>query len=159
MINENRAARVVETLKSQNKSISVAESLTGGGLASMIVSVPGASDVFRGGVVAYQPEVKTKVLGVSATAIHDHTTVCPEVVSQMAEGALALFDSDCSLATTGVAGPGPSEGHPAGTVYVSLVIRGERPEVRRLELSGDRDRVRELSCEAALELFCEYFDV
>lgn len=162
---EDLAGEAISRLTKADHSIAVAESLTGGDLCGALVCVSGASEVVRGGVVAYQAPIKTKVLGVSAEVIASSTTVCPAVARQMARGVSELMDADFALATTGVAGPGPSEGHPAGTVYVCLAQRLEsavageyRYRVLRLQLAGERNLVRLESTSAALRLLCDHFD-
>lgn len=139
-----------------------AESLTGGLLCSALVDVPGASDVLRGGVVAYAAEVKASVLGVPADVLAAHGTVHEATASAMARGAARLTGTPYAVATTGVAGPGPSEGHPAGTVFVAVRAPGDEPDgvvhVRGLLLDGDRGAVRAGAVTAALSLLLEVLD-
>lgn len=145
------AGRLLEALAARGWSLGTAESLTGGLLAATVVAVPGASQVFHGSVVAYDPGVKVEVLGVSADLVERVGTVDQEVVSQMALGARRVLGVDVALATTGVAGPGPSEGHPAGTVW--LACAGPTGvTARRLALTGDRSQVRSGAVLAALAL-------
>lgn len=135
------AGRLLEGLAARGWSLGAAESLTGGLLAATVVAVPGASQVFHGSVVAYDPGVKVDVLGVPADLVERVGTVDEAVAAQMAIGARRVLGVDVALATTGVAGPGPSEGHPAGTVWLAcatptgvttrlLALAGERPQVR-----------------------------
>ena len=135
------AADVVDALRSANATVAMAESLTGGLLCATLVSVSGASDVVRGAVVAYAPELKTDLLGVDAGLIAEHGTVTPEVALQMAVGARERLGATYGLSTTGVAGPGPAEGRPAGTVHIGIAAPGGA-WTRRLELAGDRDTIR-----------------
>lgn len=148
---DQAAVRLVEVLRAGGLTLGCAESLTGGLLTAAVVGVPGASDVLRGGVVAYAPEVKTRVLGVDASLVGRVGTVHADVAVAMARGALDVLGCDLAVATTGVAGPGPSEGHPAGTVYVACVTR-QVCEVRGLLVDGDRAQVREVTVRTALEL-------
>lgn len=151
------AARALDALRERGLTLAVAESLTGGELAATLVSVPGASDVFRGGVVSYAVDIKSGVLGVSEQLLRDHGAVYPQVASQMAGGVRRLLRSDVALSTTGVAGPGPSEGHPAGTVFVGFagfVAPGESA-ARELALAGDRSAIRAATVERALMLLLE----
>ena len=135
------AADVVDALRSANATVSTAESLTGGLLCATLVSVSGASDVVRGGVVAYAPGLKTDLLGVDAGLIVEHGTVTSDVARQMAVGARDRLGATYGLSTTGVAGPGPSEGHPAGTVHIGMA--GPTGTLtRQLALTGDRDTIR-----------------
>ena len=145
------AGRLLEERADRGWSLGTAESLTGGLLAATIVGVPGASSVFAGSVVAYDPVVKTSVLGVDPALIDRVGTVHEEVAGQMATGARRVLDVDLALATTGVAGPGPSEGHPAGTVWVACAT-AKGVKARLVTLSGERPAVRAGAALAALEL-------
>lgn len=145
------AAALLDVLRAAGLTVGCAESLTGGLLAATVVGVPGASEVLRGGVVAYAADVKASVLGVDANLLARHGTVHPDVALQMAVGARRVLGCDLALATTGVAGPGPSEGHPAGTVFIACVSDA-RQEVRSLRLDGDRAEIRRQSVAAALDL-------
>ena len=141
-----RAASVVEALTERSLTIAVAESLTGGLLVAELVSVPGASVVVRGGVVAYATALKHSVLGVSESLLAEFGPVHPEVAGQMATGvrtALAVdgIAADIGISTTGVAGPGSQDGHPAGTAYVGIAI-GDHVSVLGLTLTGDREAIR-----------------
>jgi nicotinamide-nucleotide amidase len=140
------SARIVAALTRRGLSLAVAESLTGGLLVSAIVDTPGASAVLRGGVVAYDTRAKASVLGVDADLLARVGAVDPDVALEMAEGVRRVFalgssPADIGIATTGVAGPEPQDGHPVGTVFVAWVV-GDRREVRRLELSGERSQIR-----------------
>lgn len=115
------AAQLVRLLGQQGRTIAVAESLTGGLVAATIVGVPGASAVFRGGVVAYATDVKASVLGVDPGLLGRVGAVDPDVADEMAYGVARLLGADYGLATTGVAGPDLQDGQPVGTVFVSVV--------------------------------------
>ncbi len=145
------AGRLLERLGARGWSLGTAESLTGGLLAATVVDVPGASRVFAGSVVAYDPQVKIGVLGVDEGLIARVGTVDEEVARQMAQGARRVLSVDLVLATTGVAGPGPSEGHPVGTVWLACASPAG-VFTRRLALTGERARVRSGAVEAALLL-------
>ncbi|SNC61438.1 nicotinamide-nucleotide amidase [Kytococcus aerolatus] len=151
------AARVVAVLTARGETVAVAESLTGGLVAASLTAVPGASVVVRGGVVAYATEVKASVLGVDPARLERTGPVDAEVAREMARGVARLLGADWGLATTGVAGPGPADGHPAGTVHVAVARRGragreDRWELtdRVLRLDGDREAVREGTVTALL---------
>ncbi len=151
---EPGVAALLECLGDGGWSLGTAESLTGGLLAATIVSVPGASEVFAGSVIAYDPEVKTRVLGVEPSLIERRGTVDERVVAAMATGARRVLGVDVALATTGVAGPGPSEGHPAGTVWLACASpAGVR--TRLLTLTGDRSAVRSGAVGGAVDLGLE----
>ncbi|MCQ2335813.1 MAG: CinA family protein [Paludibacteraceae bacterium] len=106
-------------------TISTAESCTGGNIAHLITSVAGSSAYYKGGVVSYCNEVKINVLGVKASDIEKYGVVSKQVAEAMAMGVRKLLDTDYAVATTGVAGPGASEGIPAGTVWVGICSRTE----------------------------------
>ncbi|MDK6471506.1 CinA family protein, partial [Streptococcus agalactiae] len=112
--NHTLAAQLIQGCKDMGYSIAVAESLTGGWLASSIVDIPGASTVFRGGALTYQTQTKASVLGVSAEELEQTGPYTDSVARQMAEGVLKLYSADMAIATSGVAGPGDDGGHPAG---------------------------------------------
>jgi nicotinamide-nucleotide amidase len=153
------AEQVVAALRTTGSTLSCAESLTGGLVCAALVDVPGASDVLIGGVVAYAPAVKASLLGVPDVVLGEHGTVHPATAEHMASGVAGLLGSTHAVATTGVAGPGPSEGHPAGTVYVAVRAPGAATsgEVRvcGLHVGGDRAEVRAGAVEAALVLLLE----
>ena len=145
------ALDVIDALRGTGQTVATAESLTGGLLCATLVDVPGASDVLRGGVVAYLAETKSDVLGVDRSLIERVGTVHPEVAAAMAEGAVRVMGSTWGVATTGVAGPEPSEGKPVGTVHVAVAGPGG-VQTRDLSLHGDRRLVREQAVDAALSL-------
>lgn len=140
--------------REQGLTVAVAESLTGGLLSSELVGPPGASDVVLGAVVAYATEVKATVLGVDAELLAERGPVDGEVAAQMALGVARLLSARCGVATTGVAGPGPQDGKPAGRVHVAA-SRDDVVRTRQLDLPGNREAVRERAALAALELLHE----
>ena len=148
------AAALVALVTAQRRTIAVAESLTGGALASAIVDVPGASTVLRGGVVAYATDLKASVLGVDGDLLAREGAVHPLVAEQMAAGVARLADASVGLATTGVAGPDPQDGQPVGTVFVAVQADG-RSTVRRLALEGDRAAIRAAAVDRAIDLALE----
>lgn len=150
------ASEVLATLRSRGWRLGVAESLTGGALASALVSVPGASDVFRGGVVAYATDLKASLLGVEAALLGREGAVHPEVAIQMARGIRVATKpagvlTEVGVATTGVAGPDPQDDAPVGRVYVA-VVTPERESVTEHQLAGDRATIRAEAVRATLEL-------
>lgn len=128
-------------------TLAVAESMTGGLVASRIVDVPGSSAWFRGGVVAYDSEVKYEVLGVP--------TGCPvisgECAEAMAEGVRKRLGADVGLAVTGVAGPAEQEGQPVGTVWFGMAI-GDELTSTEVFLPGDRTRIRQFGTISLLDV-------
>ena len=126
--------------------LGVAESMTGGLVASRLVNVPGSSRWFRGGVVSYDSQVKYDLLGVPEGPV-----VCEEAAAAMAEGAARVLRADIGLSVTGVAGPAEQEGQPVGTVFLGLVVDGQT-EVRHVQLPGDRDRIRQFATITLMDL-------
>ena len=147
-------AALIAELRLRAESVALAESLTGGALCARLVDVAGASDVVRGAVVAYAADLKHTLLGVDRALLADRGTVDPDVAEAMATGVRERTGATYGVATTGVAGPGPSEGKPAGTVYVAVAgPRGTRS--RGLRLDGDRGTVRAGSVQGALDLLAD----
>ncbi|HTZ93603.1 MAG TPA: CinA family protein [Streptosporangiaceae bacterium] len=145
------AAEAIKLLSEAGQTVAVAESLTGGLVAAALTSVPGASVVVRGGVVAYATELKTALLGVPAGLLSRHGAVHPDVAAAMASGVRRRLGATYGAATTGVAGPGPAEGKPQGTVFVA--VDGPAGTAGDgLELAGDRSQVREETVLAVLSL-------
>ncbi len=146
---------VLARLSDRSVTLAVAESVTGGLLASAFVQVPGASTVFRGAVVAYATDLKQTLLQVDPRLLTRAGPVDAQVALQMAAGVAKLCDADLGLATTGVAGPDPQDGQPAGTVFVAVAgTWAGHPvaEVRSLRLRGGRPEIRAQAVTAALEL-------
>lgn len=145
------APRVLDLLRERGWTLAVAESLTGGLLAAELASVPGASRSFRGSVTAYATDLKHLLLGVDAQLLTAEGAVNPQVARQMAEGVRDRLGADWGVSTTGVAGPGPQDGQPVGTVFVA-VAGPAGAAGRALRLAGDRTAIRLASVTAALEL-------
>jgi nicotinamide-nucleotide amidase len=145
------AGQAISLLTARGGTVAAAESLTGGLLAAALTAIPGASAAVRGGVVAYATSLKTSLLGVPATLLDQHGPVHPDVAAAMAAGVRTRLGADFGLSTTGVAGPGPSDGHRAGTVYIAVSGEGGTA-VRALTLSGHRHQIRVTTVERALEL-------
>ena len=139
-------------LSMREATVSVAESCTGGRLGWRMTRVPGSSDYFAGGVIAYSNDLKKRLLGVKATVIKKHGAVSRETAIEMARGVRAKCNTDCGVAITGLAGPsGGTEEKPVGTVFVAVSgDAGDR--VMELRLAGSRGAIRRASVQAALEL-------
>ena len=150
---ESMEVAVAQRLLARGLTFGVAESLTGGLIASRLVNVPGASAWFMGGVVAYDSQVKYDVLGVPAGPV-----VTEPAAAAMAEGARRVTGADVGLGITGVAGPDDQEGVPPGTVFVGLALPAEPTQTRRLRLPGDRERVRQFGAITALDLLRRALD-
>ena len=157
------AKQLIAKLESKGLFVGLAESLTGGALCSELVSVPGASKVVLGSIVAYQTELKSSALGVSAELLSAVGAVDAQVAVQMAEGirsrlALQLLkntDDVIGVSTTGVAGPDEQDGKPVGLVYISVVGR-KGVQVWEERFSGDRYAIRKQTVDKAIELIWEY---
>lgn len=148
-------AALLKRLDERGETLAVAESLTGGLLAATVVAVPGASTVFRGGLVVYATDLKASLAGVPSPLLHARGPVDPEVAAALAAGVRRRCGADWGVATTGVAGPDPADGVPVGTVYVAVAGPRAAGEVRRLDLTGDRAQIREATVAAALDLLDE----
>ena len=136
-------------------SIATAESCTAGLLAAKITSIPGASSFFKGGIIAYQNDIKIDHLGVSKSVIKEKTEVCSEVVQQMAQGVRNKFSADFSVATSGYAGPtGGSELNPIGTVFIAISSK-EKTISKRFVFLGDRESVVSQSVISGAEFLME----
>ena len=131
--------------------IATAESCTGGMVAAALTDVAGSSDVFDRGFVTYSNAAKVEMLGVRPETLEAHGAVSEEVAREMARGAIELVGADLAVATTGVAGPDPQDGHDVGTVFVA-VSGPSGSVVRRLALEGDRAAIREATVDAVLRL-------
>ena len=137
---------VLGMLGERGLTLAVAESVTGGMVAMRLTGVPGASEAFRGGVVAYASGVKHGLLDVPEGPV-----VSPEAARAMAVGVARRLGADIGLATTGVAGPERQEGHAVGTVFLGLARQGES-EAHEVRLPGDRERIRQYAVIALLNL-------
>lgn len=147
-------AAVGAALQSQGARVAVAESCTGGLIGGALTSVAGSSAWFRGGIVAYENEVKVAALGVPAALIEREGAVSEHVARAMARGAAHRIDARWAVATTGVAGPGGgTEAKPVGTVWVAVHDRMTGAEdVRQFRFTGDRAAVRERTVSLALQM-------
>ncbi len=135
------AAALIDRLRAAQRTMSTAESCTGGNIAHCITSVAGSSDVYAGSVVSYSNSVKANVLSVSQADIDEHGAVSEQVVSQMAQGACRVLGTDCAVATSGIAGPGGgTPDKPVGTVWMAACVDGVTT-TRLMRLPGDRQRV------------------
>ncbi len=145
------AAVVLERLGSEQLHLAIAESCTGGVLGARLTSVPGASRVFTGGVVAYGNEVKLQLLGVSADDLAVHGAVSEPVARQMARGVRRATDADAAIAITGIAGPdGGSPQKPVGTVWIAISWK-DSERAFHMVLPGDREDVRARAAQYALD--------
>jgi nicotinamide-nucleotide amidase len=148
---DEAAAKAIALLAERGLTLATAESLTGGLVAAALTSVPGASAVLRGGIVAYAADVKAALLSVPRDLLDRVGTVHAEVALAMASGVRDRLGASVGIGTTGVAGPEPVDGHPVGTVHIA-VSSAARGCHRELRLSGDRQRIRHDTVSQALDL-------
>jgi nicotinamide-nucleotide amidase len=141
-----RQASLGSEFAGRGLSVGVAESLTGGLLASRFARAEGASTWFRGGIVAYNPDVKREVLRTGPGPV-----VTRKTVLEMARGVARLLTADLSVAVSGVGGPDPQDGVPPGTVWIAVVV-GSREVAELHNFDGDPDEVCSATCDAAVAL-------
>jgi PncC family amidohydrolase len=145
-------------LKERGLKLATAESCTGGLIADRITNVPGSSDYFRGGIVAYAYEAKASLLDVSWDTLNAVGAVSKEVVIEMARGACTALDADIAVSVSGIAGPGgglPEK--PVGTTWIGLST-SEGDWARKHLWEGDRLKNKALSADAALQLLIDYLE-
>lgn len=129
-------------LRQRGLTLATAESCTGGMMAAAVTSLPGASNIFKGSVVAYDNEIKERILAVPAEILRQHGAVSAECVAVMAEHVRAKFGTDAGIAVSGIAGPGgATPTKPAGLVFIGVAMKSKR-EVRQFNFRGARDAVR-----------------
>lgn len=150
-------AYMIELIHQAGKTLSVAESLTGGLVMEHLTRVPGSSAVIKGGVVTYQTQMKTDLLGVDSDIIAKYSVISSECAEAMAEKCLEISDSDFALSLTGIAGPDSTKNHPVGEVYIGLAVKGQPTQTKALRL-GFRPRqvIREIAKNEALNLLRKY---
>ena len=137
------------------RTLVTAESLTGGGIGAALTAVPGASAVYRGGIISYCDDVKHEILGVPREILGRFGAVSRPTALAMAEGARKLLKADFAVSVTGLAGPGGDEfGHPVGTVFIGFAD-GDRTAARECHFSGSREEIRSQTIRTALELVLE----
>jgi nicotinamide-nucleotide amidase len=162
------ASVVLDLCRRDNLRLAVAESCTGGLLGAKITNIPGASDVFHGGLIAYDNRVKRQLLGVLDSDILEYGAVSEPVALQMAKGIRVRLGSEIGVSITGIAGPGGGTPEkPVGTVWIAIDIAEGRPPIPRPEgyppiepfqrarvfrMIGDRDEIRRRAAQAALEM-------
>jgi nicotinamide-nucleotide amidase len=149
------SAALVEELAAAGKTVTTAESCTGGWIAKALTDVPGSSDVLAYGIVSYSNGAKESLLGVKPQTLEENGAVSEPVVTEMASGALCLSGASIAVAVSGIAGPtGGSPEKPVGTVcFAWAVANGSdiQSDTSQEHFSGDRDRIRELSVAHALQ--------
>lgn len=137
------------------KTLVTAESLTGGGIGNALTSVPGASLVYKGGIISYVNDVKRDLLGVPQEILDRFGAVSAWTAGHMASGARNLLKADIAVSVTGLAGPGGDEfGHSVGTVYIGY-DSNPKSLVKEFHFQGSREEIRNQTIQAALELILE----
>lgn len=147
---------ISELLYNSEKTLGTAESCTGGRIAEAIISVPGASNYFKGGIISYTNEVKENILCVSREVLEEQTAVCEEVAREMVLGAIKALNVDYAISATGVAGPtGGTPEIPVGTIFIGY---GSKDDVRVLKLTEDfgRDINLAIATNTALKSLCAF---
>ncbi len=156
MAEERLESVVGRLLRTQGLTLSVAESCTGGLLGHRLTNVPGSSDYFVGGVVAYSYDAKERVLNVRHGTLYDYGAVSEQTALEMARGVRRLFLTDLGLSVTGIAGPGGGmPDKPVGLVYVALSAR-DREVCHRFVWDSDREGNKAHSAREALEMLVTY---
>ena len=147
---------VSELLWEMERTVSTAESCTGGRIAEAIISVPGASKYFKGGIISYINEVKENMLGVDHQLLEEKTAVCEEVAVAMVKGACKALNTDYAIAATGFAGPtGGTKDIPVGTIWVACG-RPDKVVTKKLEEDFGRDINLAIATNRAMEMFLDF---
>lgn len=150
-----RAEAVIGRLRAQGLTLATAESCTGGLVGARLTDVPGASAVYKGGIISYVNEIKHRLLGVEQETLDVCTAVSRETAHEMARGARERLLADCAVSVTGLAGPdGDGTGRPVGLVYIAIDAPGFS-FCKELHLTGSRAAVRDQSAEAALQMILD----
>jgi PncC family amidohydrolase len=148
--------RLAQALTQHHLTLAVAESCTGGLLGHRLTNIPGSSEYFIGGVIAYAYDAKERLLGVSHNTLYDFGAVSEPTAREMARGARRVLGTDLGVSVTGIAGPGGGmPGKPVGLTWIALSAR-DAEEARQFVWSGDREENKRQSAEAALEMVLAY---
>ncbi len=151
-MNQQKLTEAGERLKQKGWTLSLAESCTGGLLGSMLTDISGSSAYFTGGIIAYSNWVKSELLEIPPSVLKREGAVSAQTARLMARGARKIFQSDLSLAVTGIAGPtGGTLQKPVGLVYIAALTPG-REEVEKHNFKGNRGRIKQSAASAALRL-------
>jgi len=151
-----KAENTVNTLKNKGLKIATAGSCTGGLVAAAITSVSGVSQVYELGVTSYSSEIKNQVLGVDKQTLEELGAVSRETASQMAENIRKIANADLGVSVTGVAGPGTSEGHPVGYIFIAVAGKnGTEVKLLNIKIEG-RQAIREAAACSLFDLIDDY---
>ena len=147
---------VSQLLWEMDKTVGTAESCTGGRIAEAIISVPGSSKYFKGGVISYVDEVKMSLLGVDAQLLDEKTAVCEEVAIQMVKGACQALNTDYAISATGIAGPGGgTKDHPVGTIWLACGTK-DRQMTQLVQEDHGRDINLAIATNKAMQMFLDF---
>ena len=147
---------VSQLLWEMDKTVGTAESCTGGRIAEAIISVPGSSKYFKGGVISYVDEVKMSLLGVDAQLLDEKTAVCEEVAIQMVIGACQALNTDYAISATGIAGPGGgTKEHPVGTIWLACGTK-DRQVTQLVQEDHGRDINLAIATNKAMQMFLDF---
>ena len=153
----NKHVQLLELLGEKGLSLGSAESLTAGMFASNVCDIPGASNVFKGAIVAYDPAMKMRLLGVKQATLDTHGVVSHQVAAEMARGGAKALGVDICVSCTGNAGPCVQEGgEPVGRVFVGVYYEGNTWTIP-LQLNGDRNAIRAQTVDAMVGLVLSLF--
>lgn len=147
---------IAQKLYESGQTLSTAESCTGGKIAESVISTPGSSNYFKGGIVSYTNEIKENLLGVDHDVLAEKTAVCEEVAIEMVRGAIKTLNTDFAISSTGIAGPGGgTHDIPVGTIWIAC---GSKDNIKTLKLNEDfgRDINLAIATNRALQMFNEY---
>ena len=147
---------ISQLLWEREKTVGTAESCTGGRIAEAIISVPGASKYFKGGIISYVDEIKEQLLGVSHQLLEEKTAVCEEVAIEMVKGACKALNVNYALSATGIAGPaGGTKDIPVGTIWLACG-NADRVVTMKVEEDHGRDINLAIATSKAMEMFLQY---
>ena len=147
---------VSQLLWEMDKTVGTAESCTGGRIAEAIISVPGSSKYFKGGVISYVDEVKMSLLGVDAQLLDEKTAVCEEVAIQMVKGACQALNTDYAISATGIAGPGGgTKDHPVGTIWLACGTK-DRQVTQLVQEDHGLDINLAIATNKAIQMFLDF---
>ncbi|MBM7572096.1 competence/damage-inducible protein A [Aquibacillus albus] len=153
---ETIQSKILSLLKEKETTIATAESLTGGSFSDSIVSIPGASEVFNGGIVCYSTDVKKQILQVSSETIDKYGTISEPCAEEMAKNIQTKLHANVGISFTGVAGPDKSEGKDVGTVFISIYHASGKSLTESFQFFGDRESIRIRTVKKGLELLFRF---
>ncbi len=143
-------------LRRKRLTLSICESCTGGMFGSIITTIPGSSNYFKGGIIVYSNEIKKRIVGVKSLTLKKFGAVSRQTAQEMARGVRRITNSDISISITGIAGPGGgTKAKPVGLVYIAIADR-KNTLVHKFMLTGGREQIRKKACVNALQLLIKF---